>query len=213
MADFFIAGTDTGVGKTHVTAALLRALRAQGQRALGMKPICCGDRADARTLREAMGEPTFKLDQLNPCYLRANADPHIASQLQRETIEPGSLTATYHALREQGYSPILIEGAGGWETPLSPGHTMADLAAELNLPIILVVANRAGAANLALLTARAIAAKGLNCHGIILNKMDEEWDTASVTNRQLIEEFTGLPVLAELIHGQDDIDTQRVLGC
>ncbi len=212
MQDYFITGTDTRVGKTHIASALLRDLRAQGHRALGMKPVCCGDRADARALREAMGEPTLSLDLLNPCYLRANADPYIAAQLQRETLEPGKLAAAYRELKEQGYGPILIEGTGGWECPLAPGCTMADLAAELGLPVIIVAANRAGAASHVLMTLRGIAEKGLRCRGIILNKMDEEWDTASVTNRQLLEELTGLPVLAEAICGQDELDAASVLG-
>ncbi len=212
MQDFFITGTDTGVGKTYVTAALLRGLRALGKPALGMKLTCCGDRSEVRALRDAMGEPTFSLDLLNPCYLRANADPLIAARLQRETMDIAGLVAPYRKLKTQGHGPILIEGAGGWETPLAPGLSMADLAAALGLPVIIVAANRRGAASLALMTARAIAQKGLRCRGVILNKLDEEWDTAAVTNRQLIEEVTELPVLAELIHGQDDIDTQAVLG-
>ncbi len=212
LKDYLIIGTDAGVGKTHVTCALLRDLRRRGVNAMGYKPICCGDRAEARAMREAT-EPGISLELLNPLYLRANADPYIAAELQRVNIEPQSLADAYQQLRKAGYGPILIEGSGGWETPLAPGYTMADLAKCFGLPVILVVANRQGAANLSRLTAQAIIASGLECKGIILNHSGEEWDTAAVTNRRLIESFTGLPVLAELIHEQDDIDSESVLGC
>ena len=205
MQDYLIIGTDVGVGKTYVACSLLRSLRGQGIPALGFSPICCGDRADARAIREAIGEPGFSLDLINPCYLRAQADPAIAAQLQRETIDAKRLVEAYRSLKDRGYGPILIEGCGSWETPLAPGTTMADLAAKLGLPVIIVAANRRGAASHVLMTVRGIVEKGLHCHGIILNHMGEEWDTAAVTNRQLIEEFTGLPVLAELIHG-DGVD-------
>ncbi len=204
--DFLIVGTDTGVGKTYVTCALLRDLRGRGFNAMGYKPICCGDRAEARAMRDAT-EPGIRLELINPLYLRAGAAPRIAAELQRVTVEPQALLAGYRALAEAGYGPILIEGAGGWETPLAPGYTMADFAAELGLPVLMVAANRRGAVSHAVMTARGIQERGLPCMGIILNQMGEEWDTAAVTNRQLIEEFTGLPVLAELIQGQEDIDS------
>ncbi len=207
--DFLIIGTDAGVGKTYVTCALLRDMRRRGLPAMGFKPIACGDRADARAMRDAT-EPGISLEQINPLYLRAAADPYIAAELQRACISSQDLVAAYHKLREAGYGPILIEGIGGWETPLAANYTMADLAAELGLPVILVAANRQGAANHTLMTARGIAARGLQCCGVVLNHLGEEWDTAAVTNRKLIEEFTGLPVLAELIHGQEDVDAAEV---
>ncbi len=211
MQDFFITGTDTQVGKTYVTCALLRDLRRRGIPAMGYKPIACGDRADARAMRDAT-EPGVSLELLNPVYLRAGAAPYIAAALQRVTLDPQQLIEGYHRLREAGYGPILIEGVGGWETPLAAGCTMADFAAELGLPVILVSANRLGAVNHALMTARGIAARGLHCQGIVLNQQGEEWDTAAVTNRQLLEQFTKLPVTAELIYGQEDIDSEAVLG-
>ncbi len=203
MTDYFITGTDTGVGKTYVCCSLLRGLRARGLRAMGFKPVCCGDRAEARAMRDACGEATLSLERINPCYLRAHAEPLIAAALQREAVEPEKLLSACHALREEGYGPILVEGCGGWETPLAPGCTMADLAASLGLPVLLVVDNRLGAANHAAMTVRSIQAHGLRCAGIILNHPGEEWDSAAVTNARLLEECTGIPVLAELIQGDE----------
>ena len=212
--DYFITGTDTEIGKTYVTCALLRDLRARGLNPMGYKPLACGDRSDPRAMRDALGADaaTLSLDLINPIYLRAATAPYIAAELEQKSLSIPELVDAYRRLSEQGYSPILVEGAGGWQAPLAPGLTMADLAAALGLPVILVVGNRLGAVNHAILTVQAIRARGLTCHSIVLNHMGEEWDAASVSNRRLIEEFTQVPVQAELIHGQDDIDSGRVLG-
>ncbi len=206
--DFLIIGTDYAVGKTHVICALLRDLRRRGFKAMGYKPICCGDRSDARAIREAAGEPTLSLELINPVYLRANADPYMAAELQRVEIDFAQIVEGYRKLKEAGYGPILIEGIGGPETPLIPEGTMSMLAREFGLPTLVVAENKLGAASLVFM-----AEKGLeDCRGVILNHAGEEWDTAAVTNRPLIERFTTLPVLAEVIHGQDELDAETVLG-
>lgn len=211
MTGFFITGTDTEIGKTHVTCALLRDLRARGLRPMGYKPMACGDRNDPRAMRCAVGEPSLSLDVLNPIYLRAATAPYIAAELEQRVLSIDDMVAAYQQLAEQ-YSPVLVEGAGGWEAPLAPGLTMADLAVALALPVVLVVGNKLGAVNHAIMTVKGIRSRGLECLSIVLNHMGEEWDAASVTNRRLIEEFTGVPVQAELIHGQEDVDSRSVLG-
>lgn len=211
MTGFFITGTDTEIGKTHVTCALLRDLRARGLRPMGYKPMACGDRNDPRAMRCAVGEPSLSLDVLNPIYLRAATAPYIAAELEQRVLSIDDMVAAYQQLAEQ-YNPVLVEGAGGWEAPLAPGLTMADLAVALALPVVLVVGNKLGAVNHAIMTVKGIRSRGLECHSIVLNHMGEEWDAASVTNRRLIEEFTGVPVQAELIHGQEDVDSRSVLG-
>ncbi len=205
--DFIIIGTDHGVGKTHVTCALLRDLRSRGYKAMGYKPICCGDRADARAIREAAGEPGISLELINPIYLRANADPCIAAELQRMKIDAQELIAGYRRLKDAGYSPIIIEGIGGAETPIALHYTMSMLVRDFGLPQLLVAANRLGAASLVIMAEKTLD----DCRGVILNHLGEEWDTAAVTNRQLIESLTTAPVLAELIHGQEDLDSESLL--
>lgn len=211
MNDFFITGTDTEIGKTYVTCCLLRDLRRRGFAAMGYKPMACGDRADARAMREAT-EPGLSLDVINPLYLRAATAPYVAAQLQNMTITLDGLVQGYRAL-SAAYAPVLVEGAGGWEVPIAPGVAMSDFAVVLGLPVLLVVGNKLGAVNHAVLTVKAIRDRGLECCGIVLNHLGEDWDTASLTNRALIEEFTGVPVTAELIHGQEEIDSAAVLGC
>ena len=205
MNAYFVTGTDVGVGKTHVVCALLRDFAARGVRAMGCKPVSCGDRKELRSMREAAGQPTLALDSINPLYLRTAADPRMGVEFERQSVSISALAGQVQTLAAE-YDTLLVEGVGGWETPLCPGKTMADLAVQLQLPVLLVVSNRQGAANLAVLTVRAIQARGLRCCGIILNQQSEEWDTAAVTNRALIEEFTGIPVLAELIRGEDSLD-------
>lgn len=206
---FFIAGTDAGVGKTYVLTALLRRLHEEGVKAVGFKPVTCGDRAEVRQMREVIEEPTLSLELLNPVYLRTATDPQMAASLERKDIDIETLYAAWHALSEQ-YDMVLTEGCYGWLTPLAPGVTMADFAKKLNVPVILVVENRKGAAGQVALTVAAMAQSGLTCAGVILNHPGEEWDTAAVTNADLIERTTGLPILASLIHG-DEVDTD-VLG-
>ncbi len=211
MRDFFITGTDTEIGKTYVTCCLLRDLRRRGFPAMGYKPMACGDRGDARAMRDAT-DPSLSLELINPIYLRAATAPYVAARLQRVTLKLEDLVAGYRRLKEAGYGPILVEGAGGWEVPIAEGFSMSDFAVALGLPVVLVVGNKLGAVNHAVMTVKSVAARGLRCHAIVLNHMGEEWDTAAVTNRQLIEEFAGMPVTAELIHGQEDIDSEAVLG-
>lgn len=210
MSGFFITGTDTEIGKTYVTCALLRDLRRRGIKAVGYKAMACGDRGDARAMMAAT-DPTLPADVVNPVYLRAATAPYVAAMLENRTLTLDELVQGYHALAEYG-SPVLAEGAGGWEVPIAPGITMADFAVALGLPVVVVVGNKLGAVNHAVMTVQGIRSRGLECRAIVLNHMGEEWDTAAVTNRRLIEEFTGMPVAAELIHGQEDIDSAAVLG-
>lgn len=209
MNAYFITGTDVAVGKTHVVTALLRDLVQRGVSAMGCKPVSCGDRKELRAMREAAGAPTLSLDLINPLYLRTAADPRMGAEFERQAVSLSDLVEKTTDLAAQ-YEVTLVEGVGGWETPLCSGKTMADLAVALKLPVLLVVSNRQGAVSQTIMVARAIRERGLECRGIILNQQSEEWDTAAVTNRAMLEEYTGLPVLAELIYGEDELDSSAV---
>ncbi len=211
LQNYFIAGTDCGVGKTYVTCALLRDLQACGIDAIGYKPVACGDRNEARDIREAVGKPTYSLDAINPVYLRTLAEPIIAAEMERKSIERDALVQGFEQLAA-AHQMVLVDGCGSWETPLATGFSMADLATALNLPVILVVNNRPGAAGLVQLTLQSIQSRGLKCCGYILNHIGEEWSTASVTNSRVISDLTHLPILAEFIHGQDYVDAKEVLS-
>lgn len=206
MQGFFIAGTDSGCGKTHVCAALLRDFRARGVLAVGCMPVSCGDRRDARLLRDAMGAPAQPLDLVNPVHLRTVAAPLMAAELEGRTLSLDELEQSCRAMAEQG-SPLLVDSCGSWSTPLAPGVIVGDLAVRLQLPVILVVANRLGAVGQAAMAVNAMRLARVNCRGVVLNSTSDEWDTACVTNAGLIERCSGVPVLAQLIAGQDDIDS------
>lgn len=206
----FITGTDTGVGKTYVTARLIRRLRAQGLDTVGFKPICCGSREDAEILRAAAND-TLTLNEVNPVWLRTPAAPYTAALIENRAIDLALIRETLTTLRAR-YQSVLIEGVGGWLVPLQMDYTVADLAREAGLPVIVVVRNRLGALNHAALTVQQVRASGLSCSGLILNDAapsleseEEANQIAMVTNRSVLEEWLGIPILYALGTGQAEL--------
>lgn len=205
--NFFITGTDTEVGKTYVTKLLIESLRADGVDAVGFKPISCGDREDGRLLAEASGN--LNIDEVNPMHLGSALAPLAAALLENKTIDPAELVSAYREFAER-QGTVLVEGAGGWEVPITQNYFISDLAKDLNLPVILVAANRLGALNHILLSIKAIQDKGLKCAGIILNQLEDEMDTPMITNKGLLESLTDVPLLEHVIHGQDFLDPDLI---
>jgi len=206
---YFVTGTDTGVGKTRFSCLLVEALRAEGVDAAGFKPVCCGDRDDALLLAAASGG--LSPDEVNPVWLKASVAPLVAGMLENRPVDTADLIGKFHAFAAAHHT-VIVEGAGGWRVPLADGYDMADLAADLRLPVIIVVGNRLGALNHTILTVESIRAKGLPIAGLVMNHLVDELDTASITNKGIIEQLTGLPILAEIIHGQDFLDVEPFLG-
>ncbi len=200
--NYFITGTDTGVGKTYVARLLIETLRADGIDAVGYKPVSSGDRTDAETLAAASGG--LPLEEVNPAHFQNALAPVVAAMLENRTLDCAELIEGYQKIAAK-HEVVIVEGAGGWEVPLAKGYRIADLAADLALPVIVVAANRLGAINHILLTTAAIRARGLECAGVYLNQLEDEMDTAMITNKGVLEELTGLPLLDHLIHGQDFI--------
>ena len=209
MRNFIVTGTDTEAGKTYVSCLIVKALRERGVNAAGFKPVACGDRQDARLLREA-GPEGLTLDELNPVFLKNATCPDVAAKLENTQVDEDAIRRAYEALAAT-HDCVLVEGVGGWEVPIAAGRRFSDMAADFHLPILLVIGNKLGAINHALLTLDAIKARGLECLGIIFNNVKDEWDTACVTNRSMIEEFSDVPVLGELIHGQDSLDVDALM--
>jgi dethiobiotin synthetase len=200
--NLFITGTDTGVGKTYVSALLVRALREAGVDAVGMKPICCGDRDDAEELYEASGGAA-PLGDINPVWLRTPAAPYTASIIENRQIDVALIRESFARLRSK-HQALLVEGAGGWRVPITRDYFMSDLAAEFGLPVAIVVANRLGAINHTVLTVEAILAANLKCAGVILNEVLalEGDQIATATNRSVIETLVNVPVLFEIARDQ-----------
>lgn len=172
---YFVAGTDTEIGKTFSACALLHAARRQGLSALAMKPVAAGVEADGENedVRQLMAAASVAAPRelVNPCLYTPPVAPHIAAA---EAGRPIKAAAIRHALRE--LKPladfILVEGVGGWRVPLGEDFDAADLAADLGLPVILVVGMRLGCLSHALLTAESIAARSLPLAGWIANRID-----------------------------------------
>lgn len=203
----FLTGTDTGVGKTHVAALLVRSLRVAGLNAVGMKPICCGDRDDAEILHAA-ADGTIALNEVNPVWLRPPAAPYVAAMIEERSIDLPLIRETFARLRATHRS-LIVEGVGGWRVPITQDYFVSDLAAECGLPVAVVVANKLGALNHTLLTVEAIQARGLSCAGIILNHCTppaEPLGIAEATNRSVLEQLLDVPILFEIACGQTSLE-------
>ena len=199
----FVTGTDTGVGKTYVTALVTHALRRAGLDTVALKPLCSGDRVDAEILRAAAGEE-LTLDEVNPHWFRAPVAPLVAARAEGRPVSLSALQDWYEKVAASRTS-VLVEGAGGWLAPVLEGATAGDLCAAFGLPVILVVANRLGCVNHTLLTLESIRARGLSCQGIILNSLPGAADESMSTNRGLLEEFAGVPILLDIASGQSAV--------
>lgn len=174
---WFIAGTDTGVGKTRVSVALTRALAARGLRVAVMKPVAAGAidtpdgprNDDALELLAASNVPA-PYEDVNPWLLGMPASPHLAARHSGVAIRHEPVLESQRRLAALA-DCLIVEGAGGWHAPLSAVATMGDLAQRMALPVILVVGLRLGCLNHALLTREAIRSQGLPLAGWIANRM------------------------------------------
>lgn len=197
----FLTGTGTGVGKTYVAALWVRALRERGLRAAGFKPICCGDREDAETLIEASGGH-LALDEVNPVHYPEPLAPSVAAERSGMPVDSGKILAAWERLRAR-HDAVIVEGVGGWLVPISREQTVADLAARMDLPVVVVVRNVLGAINHALLTRESIERRGLRCAGWVLNSADPDEDPrVTESNGRAIEECSGIPLLFDVGPGQ-----------
>lgn len=168
---WFVTGTDTEVGKTIVSVALLQAAGRAGYRAAGYKPVASGSEATADGVRngdalrlQANSGVALPYEQVNPLAFVEPTSPHIVSAIERRPIELPALTAGLERVAAQA-DWVLVEGAGGWFTPLSERDTFADWVAQQQLPVILVVGVKLGCINHAMLTALAVRQAGLRLAG------------------------------------------------
>ena len=196
----FITGTDTGVGKTLITAAMLNALGRQKLKAVGMKPVAAGTlirngaqwNEDVALLAE---QSTGDIDpRLTTSYLlNEPCAPHVAAKLQDVTITPAVLVSAYQQVSAQAEA-VVVEGVGGFRVPLTDDFDTADFSVALGLDVILVVGLRLGCLNHALLTAEAIAARGLRLTGWVANQIDPEMPHQA-DNVQALQQRLSAPML------------------
>lgn len=201
----FVTGTDTGVGKTVIAAALLRGLRERGRRVAGMKPVASSCRetpagivSDDALALIAQASESAPYAIVNPYSFIPAIAPHVAAVEAGTRIDLRELERAYRILAGLA-DVVVIEGAGGWLTPLDAKHALADFARKVKADVILVVGLRLGCLNHALLTAQAIEHSGLKLAGWVANAIDPRFERASDNVRSLQERLKA-PLLGQIPH-------------
>ena len=202
MQQFFITGTDTDAGKTHVTSLLLKLLAQHKKNAIGFKPLAAGCEmafdqlvnADALMLMES-ATVSAKYDVINPFAFAPPIAPQIAAEQVGVNITLDKLSAAYSTLKQQGADYHLTEGAGGWALPINNTDYLYDWVKAEQLPVILVVGMKLGCLNHALLTAAHMQSLGINCVGWIANQVDPNMDEYQA-NLDALKARLPFPILA-----------------
>ena len=199
----FITGTDTEVGKTVVARLIVRSLAASGVRVAVMKPVAAGSVMTAEGLRndDAVGlmsdsNVVMPYATVNPYCLAAPVSPHLAARAAGVTIELPRLQKSFAELSAAA-DYVIVEGAGGWFAPLNEQQFVADLAAALDLPVLLVVGLRLGCLNHALLSVAAIRQRGVMLGGWIANHIDPGFAHVS-ENVATLDRHIGAPAVASV---------------
>lgn len=203
---FFITGTDTDVGKTYIAEALVRYFVQQGKATIGMKPVSAGCTLvndellndDVRALMAASNVHA-PLQLINPFAFEPAIAPHIAAEQAGVVVSIAKIQQAFDALKSKA-DVVIVEGAGGFRVPINREQTMADLAVQLNLPIIMVVGVRLGCINHALMTAGSIRAAGLHLAGWVANRIDPEM-SAIEENIATLKAMIKAPCLADVAWG------------
>ena len=182
----FITGTDTGAGKTVLTALLARFLRERGVNAAALKPICSGGRADARALRAAMNG-ALSLDEINPWHFRAPIAPLMAARRERKHVHLPETLAYIRAVQKK-FDVLLVEGAGGLLSPLGENFDSGDLIAALGALPLVVAQNRLGTVNHILLTLEALPRSATARARVVLMSPPKR-DVSAGANARLLAEF------------------------
>jgi dethiobiotin synthetase len=197
---YFITGTDTGIGKTYVTAQLMRSLKSQGKTVLGFKPVAAGgENNQNEDALIYMQENSLDLlyETVNPFYLQEPISPHLAAKHENTHLEASTIVANIQQSWNQPVDHIFIEGAGGVHAPLSETETILDLMIAFDLPVILVVGMRLGCLNHALLSAQAIQGAGLTLAGWVANPIDPQMQCLD-ENIETLERRLGCRILPSL---------------
>jgi dethiobiotin synthetase len=199
---FFVTGTDTGVGKTVLSGALLRAARMEGRRVCGMKPIETGCRkeggllipADGLFLKNLSGtdEP---MEHVAPCRFEFPLAPMVAAEMEGVDISLKRLRNEFGYLSER-YDTLVVEGIGGLLVPIKKDYFVSDLARDFGLPLVVVATAFVGTINHTLLTLEHARRAGLLVAGVVINHpRPTEGGLAEETNPDVIEKLAHVPLI------------------
>jgi dethiobiotin synthetase len=209
-AGLFVTGTDTGVGKSVVAAALVAALRARGERVAAVKPLLTGlDEppgpeewpADHELLAAAAGSSP---DEVAPITFGPAVSPHLAAELAGTEIDPGHVVAVTREAAGRG-DVAIVEGVGGLLVPIAPGFDVRDLAAALGLPLVVVARPALGTINHTLLTREAARARGLDVRAVVLTPWPDEPSAMERSNRETIARLGRVDVLTLASTSPDEL--------
>jgi dethiobiotin synthetase len=198
MNAIFVAGTDTGVGKTLVAGLLAGYLIGRGKSVVTQKWVAAGSAEDIKThLKIAHLAGTENRDLVAPYSFKLAASPHLAARLERKAINKKKIEKSFITLSGR-YDFVIIEGAGGLLVPIGRKSLLIDILEDLKIPTLLVVHNRLGAINHALLSIEALKARSIPVIGIVFNNLSKEKKVISDDNQRIVEEISGVTVLGEL---------------
>jgi dethiobiotin synthetase len=206
----FITGTDTGAGKTLVTVALIEALKREGFRVAGMKPVAAG--LDDTGMNEdvisimSSANITASVDEVCPYRFEPSLAPHLAAKLSGVQMQLEVIAKAYRLLAARA-DWVVVEGAGGFMVPFDEAQGMDAIPVRLGLPVVLVVGMRLGCLNHALLTVEAIRARGLVLAGWVANGIDPSM-AAFDENLETLKARLGAPCLG-VIHWMHDLDVHN----
>jgi dethiobiotin synthetase len=201
---YFVTGTDTGVGKTYASCAILEAARQAGLSTAASKPLAAGGERtasgihneDALRLQQHCSPP-LSYEDINPLCLEQAVAPHLAASQEGIKLQVDALASSVRRIIGKGADLTLVEGAGGWRVPLNSQETMADLVKALQLPVILVVGMRLGCLNHAMLSVEAIQRDGLKLHAWVANQIDPQMPFQE-ENLDTLKELIAAPLIARL---------------
>lgn len=215
MSGVFITGTDTGVGKTLVTAAIVYALRRDGIDAVGMKPVATGiDRdavfksTDAELIARYSCLDISEYELVNPVFLAVEASPYMASMMLKQEIDIERVLRAYKMLKER-HEFLVVEGIGGVMVPIKRDYYVLDLIKEIALPAIVVARARLGTINHTLLTIGACKSRGVEVMGIVMNMVDYS-NPVEANVGSIIQELSNVPVIGSIPYIKDPDDIPSI---
>lgn len=181
MKRYFVAGTDTDVGKTFVSQAILMAANQAGLKSIGYKPVSAGCEETSEGLRNSdalmlqrNSSVVLQYDEVNPVAFLDPVAPHLAAKKEEINIDVETVSQGYENLLAKDADLVLVEGAGGWRLPLNDSQFLSDFVIQHDLPVVLVVGLKLGCLNHSLLTVEAIKRDGLNLAGWVANQIDPD---------------------------------------